>query len=65
MKYQIYLNKDTSELVNEMAETAGTTPAHLIKILLENMAEAMTPQMEVILDEINEATKDIAKRTIR
>lgn len=65
MKYQIYLKKEASELVNDMAETAGTTPAHLIKILLENMTDAMKPQMEVILDEIKRATKDLVKSISR
>lgn len=65
MKYQIYLKKEASNLIETMARTAGTTPAHLIKILLENMTQAMGPQMEVILNEIERATKDLVKSISR
>lgn len=62
MKYQIYLKKDTSEMVNKMAEIAGTTPSHMLKILFEDMALQMLPKLGVILDELQQATEDLAKR---
>lgn len=37
MKYQIYLNKETSELVNKFAEKDGKKPATFIKNMLESI----------------------------
>lgn len=65
MKYQIYLKKETSELVNKMADVAGTTPSHLLKILFEDMAMNMLPNMETLLDEIREQTERIVKQSIK
>lgn len=62
MKYQIYLKKETSEMVNKMAQIAGTTPSHMLKILFEDMAIKMLPKLGDILDELQEATNDLAKR---
>jgi len=59
MKYQIYLKKDASELINKMAETAGTTPAHFLKLIVEEMTDNMADNLEVILHEISEATKSL------
>lgn len=62
MKYQIYLKKDTSDLINDMAEAVGTTPAHFIKILLENMGEAMETNLGVIMNELREASKNLTTK---
>lgn len=35
MKYQIYLQKDVSQMINSIAEGLGKTPAQLIKELIE------------------------------
>ena len=35
MKYQIYLNKDTSEIINAIAQKEGRKPASLIKEFME------------------------------
>jgi hypothetical protein len=40
MKYQIYLNKETSELINKIAEREGLKPSTTIKRLLESVYNA-------------------------
>lgn len=62
MKYQIYLKKETSEMVNQMAKIANTTPAHMLKVLFEDMALQMLPKLGEILNELEQATNDLAKR---
>lgn len=37
MKHQIYLNKTTSEAIIAIANEAGMTPNHYIKVLLEGI----------------------------
>lgn len=39
MKYQIYLNKTTSEVIEAMAKEENTTPAHMIKVLVEELID--------------------------
>lgn len=61
MKYQIYLNKDTSILINELAEKNAMKPASIIKQLVEGcmrIARATTEETEkVIKDFDNEQRK--------
>lgn len=40
MKYQIYLNKETSELINKLAEKENMKPATAIKTILESVYKA-------------------------
>ena len=37
MKYQIYLNKDTSDFINLASEQEGIKPATLIKQIVESI----------------------------
>ena len=37
MKYQIYLNKDTSEIINKMADKDNLKPATFIKQMIESL----------------------------
>jgi len=37
MKYQVYLNKATSEAINAIANDANMTPNHYIKVLIEGV----------------------------
>lgn len=49
MKYQIYLNKETSEIIQKCAEKDGKKPATFIKQMLESLfriAKAGALQME-------------------
>lgn len=39
MKYQIYLNKETSELVNAISKLQGKKPNSFIKEFIENCFE--------------------------
>lgn len=39
MKYQVYLNKATSEAINAIAKDANMTPNHYLKVLVEGMVE--------------------------
>lgn len=43
MKYQIYLNKETSILFNKLAEKSDKKPATVIKQLLESFARLSQP----------------------
>lgn len=36
MKYQIYLQKDVSEIINKVAKTLGKKPSTMIKEMLES-----------------------------
>jgi len=54
MKYQIYLNKDTSILINELAEKNGQKPASIIKQLVEGcmrIARTASQETEKIIKE--------------
>lgn len=63
MKYQIYLNKEVSDQVNTMALEANTTPAHLIKILVEQLMPEISKSLEVIMNEVNKQVENsLAKR---
>ena len=47
MKYQIYLNKGTSERIELIAKLLDQTPARTIKNLLEkSLGEMIPPQIE-------------------
>lgn len=37
MKYQIYLNKETSEIINKCAQKDGKKPSTFIKQMLESL----------------------------
>lgn len=37
MKYQVYLNKETSEAINAIANDANMTPNHYLKVLIEGV----------------------------
>lgn len=56
MKYQIYLNKETSDFIEAVAKQAQAKPASVIKTLVEKFVLVMKPSEAVILDEIREAT---------
>ena len=55
MKYQIYLNKETSDFINQVANQANAKPASVIKTLVEKFVLVMEPSKQVILNEIKEA----------
>lgn len=46
MKYQIYLNKDVSNIINKIAEFEGKKPSTLIKQLLEENFTTALKQAE-------------------
>lgn len=50
MKYQIYLNKDTSDLVNFMAKALDIKPNTFIKNLLESNFDGLEPKLKDLLD---------------
>jgi predicted DNA-binding protein len=39
MKYQVYLNKATSEAINAIAKDTKMTPNHYIKVLIEGIVQ--------------------------
>lgn len=52
MKYQIYLNKDTSILINELADKNQQKPATIIKQLVEGcmrIAKAANDESEKVI----------------
>ena len=55
MKYQIYLNKQSSELINRMANNQQKKPATLIKELMERLTYQM-------IETYKESEKDFEKR---
>lgn len=63
MKYQIYLNKPTSQFINKLAELQGKPQATIIKALLEAIVAMSKPHEDVIMTEadiygtIKDATK--------
>lgn len=49
MKYQIYLQKDVSDIINKVAKYEGKKPNTLIKELLElNFRQAYNQAIEVV-----------------
>lgn len=55
MKYQIYLNKSTSELVNYLAERSNLKPNTFIKQVLE---DTLKYSLEVTKKLVNEEALD-------
>ncbi len=53
MKYQIYLNKPTSQFINKLADKEGKAPATIIKSLVEAFVALSKPVEDKILKEIN------------
>lgn len=60
MKYQIYLNKDTSILINELAEKNKQKPASIIKQLVEGCMRIAKAANE----ETNKVLKDYEQRKV-
>lgn len=60
MKYQVYLNKETSEFINKYAEIDGKKPNTIIKELVESFANLSKPIEVKIFEELkkkHEASK--------
>lgn len=55
MKYQIYLNKDTTAFIEKIAERTGRKPASVIKELIESFYILGKPVEEKIAGELNNA----------
>ena len=53
MKYQVYLNKETSAFINKLAETKGKKPNTCIKELMEAFALMSKPLESQILKEVS------------
>lgn len=51
MKYQIYLNKSTTELVNYLAEQSNLKPNTFIKQLLEDLLKHSLEVTQKLLNE--------------
>lgn len=59
MKYQVYLNKATSEAINAIALDAKMTPNHYLKVLIEGMVIKAKEFVKEATDlDIEEAIKD-------
>lgn len=54
MKYQIYLNKSTSTYIEAMAKEEATTPAHMIKVLVEELINNIDKNISDMLGELLE-----------
>jgi len=52
MKYQVYLNKETSEFINKYAELDGKKPNTVIKDLIESFANLSKPMELKIFEEL-------------
>ena len=52
MKYQIYLNKESSDYINAIAEHENKKPNTLIKELLESMLRIAVNTIETTNEEI-------------
>lgn len=52
MKYQVYLNKKTSDFINKYAELDGKKPNTVIKELIENFVRLSEPVESKIFEEI-------------
>lgn len=59
MKYQIYLNKDTSEFVNLLAKKYNVKPATFIKLCMESTCKTTRDlaTKEILGGTINELEK--------
>lgn len=53
MKYQIYLNKPTSQFINKLADKEGKAPATIVKALVEAFVALSKPVEDKILKEMN------------
>lgn len=51
MKYQIYLQKDVSDIINKVAKFEGKKPNTLIKELLEQNFRTAQEQANKVLEE--------------
>lgn len=60
MKYQVYLNKATTEAINAIAQDAKMTPNHYLKVLIEGMVQKAKAFIQESLPDIDieEAIKD-------
>lgn len=59
MKYQVYLNKATSEAINAIAQDAKMTPNHYLKVLIEGMVIKAKEFVKEATDlDVEEAIKD-------
>lgn len=54
MKYQIYLNKATSTYIEAMAKEENTTPAHMIKVLVEELVQNIDKNIVELLGDLAE-----------
>lgn len=54
MKYQIYLNKPTSQFINKLAEKEGKPASTIIKSLVEAFVALSKPAEDKILKEVAE-----------
>lgn len=54
MKYQIYLNKPTSQFINKLAEKEGKASATIIKALVEAFVALSKPVEGQILKEVGQ-----------
>ena len=52
MKYQVYLNKKTSEFINKYAELDGKKPNTIIKELIESFVRLSEPVEMKIFEEV-------------
>lgn len=52
MKYQIYLNKTTSQFINKLADKEGKPSATIIKSLVEAFVALSKPVEDKILKEV-------------
>lgn len=63
MKYQVYLNKATSEAINAIAKDANMTPNHYLKVLIEGMVIKAKEFVKEATDlDVEEAIKDANKQ---
>lgn len=51
MKYQIYLNKQTSDIINAIAEKEGRRPVSLIKEFMEGFFDVAKAVRETMQDD--------------
>lgn len=66
MKYQVYLNKATSEAINAIALDAKMTPNHYLKVLIEGMViKAKEFVKETTSFDVEEAIKDANSGTTK
>lgn len=58
MKYQVYLNKETSSFINKLAEKSNKKPNTCIKELIEQFVSLSKPLESQILKEVSNGRKD-------